>query len=242
MSKAIQIFENEQFGQIRTLTKEGEPWFVGRDVARALGYSDTADALKKHVDEEDKQILKPGETPTLKLSNYGAYIINESGLYSLIMSSRLPSAKQFKHWVTAEVLPSIRKTGGYTMDKAKQNRLDIMERNSRAREASLWLRIADKVKSDTYQQICASYASKSLAGHEVIPLPAAPQQYYTATDIGAMLGVSARRIGIIANENKMKVKEYGCWFHDKSPYSAKEVEVFRYNDAALDYFRHILDN
>ena len=83
--------------------------------------------------------------------------------------------KQFKHWVTAEV----RKTGGYTMDKSKQSRLDVMERNSRAREASLWLRIADKVKSETYQQIRASYASKILAGHEVIPLPNTPQQHYT---------------------------------------------------------------
>lgn len=240
MSKEIQIFKNEQFGQIRTLMNDGEPWFVGKDIAEALGYSNTKDALASHVDNEDKQVIQRSENATLEIPNRGMTVINESGLYSLIMSSRLPSAKQFKHWVTAEVLPAIRKTGGYTMDKVKQNRLEIMERNCRAREASLWLRIANTVKSDTYQRICASYASKSLAGHEVIPLPASDQKHYSATEIGNLLGVSARRIGILAKENDLKTEEYGSWFHDKSPYSPREVESFRYNDKAVDRFRELI--
>lgn len=103
------------------MEREGEPWFVGKDVATALGYSDTADALKKHVDEEDKELLKPGEMPTLKMSNFGAYIINESGLYSLVLSSKLPTAKAFKRWITSEVIPSIRKHGAYiTPDTLEQ--------------------------------------------------------------------------------------------------------------------------
>lgn len=117
----LKIFENPAFGQVRTLELEGEPWFVGKDVATALGYSDTADALKKHVDEEDKELLKPGEMPTLKMSNFGAYIINESGLYSLVLSSKLPTAKAFKRWITSEVIPSIRKHGAYiTPDTLEQ--------------------------------------------------------------------------------------------------------------------------
>lgn len=111
----LQIFKNEEFGEVRTVTIDNEPWFVGKDVATALGYKDTSDALKKHVSEDDKRILKPGKMPTLKMSNYGAYIINESGLYALIFGSKLESAKRFKHWVTSEVLPAIRKTGGYQM-------------------------------------------------------------------------------------------------------------------------------
>lgn len=111
----LQIFKNKEFGEVRTVTIDNEPWFVGKDVATALGYKDTSDALKKHVSEDDKRILKPGEMPTLKMSNYGAYIINESGLYALIFGSKLESAKRFKHWVTSEVLPAIRKTGGYQM-------------------------------------------------------------------------------------------------------------------------------
>ncbi|MBP5383533.1 MAG: phage antirepressor KilAC domain-containing protein [Lachnospiraceae bacterium] len=109
----LQVFRNEEFGQIRTVEIDGEPYFVGKDIAQALGYKDTADVLKTRVDEEDKRLVKVGEIPTLETSNFGAYIINESGMYSLVLGSRLPSAKQFKRWITSEVIPSIRKNGGY---------------------------------------------------------------------------------------------------------------------------------
>lgn len=222
--------------QVRAIEKNGEPWFVGKDVAEILGYSNPRDALAKHVDDEDKGVAK---CDTLG----GAQeltIINESGLYSLILSSKLPTAKEFKHWVTSEVLPSIRKTGEYKITPAQQNRLDIMERNSRAREASLWLRISAQVKSDTYRQVCASYASTVLAGREVIPLPQTTQHHYSATEIGEMFGVSKQAIGNLANKYGMKTDEYGSWYHDKSPYSAKEVDVFKYNDHAVQRFHDLL--
>lgn len=225
---------NEQ--QVRTIEKNGEPWFVGKDVADILGYSDTAQAVRKHIDNEDKGVVEM-TTPGGKQP---VTIINESGLYSLILSSKLPTAKKFKHWVTSEVLPSIRKTGEYKITPAQQNRLDIMERNSRSREASLWLRISAQVKSDTYRQVCASYASTVLAGREVIPLPQTTQHHYSATEIGAMFGVSKQAIGNLANTYGMKTDEYGAWYHDKSPYSAKEVDVFKYNDRAVQRFRDLL--
>lgn len=109
----ISIFTNPEFGKIRTVAMNGEPWFVGKDVAVALGYKDTAKALLSHVDGEDKHFVKVGEIPTLETGNYGVTIINESGLYSLILSSKLPGARAFKRWVTAEVLPQLRKTGTY---------------------------------------------------------------------------------------------------------------------------------
>lgn len=225
---------NEQ--QVRTIEKNGEPWFVGKDVAEILGYSDTAQAVRKHIDNEDKGVVEM-TTPGGKQP---VTIINESGLYSLILSSKLPTAKEFKHWVTSEVLPSIRKTGEYKITPAQQNRLDIMERNSRAREASLWLRISAQVKSDTYRQVCASYASTVLAGREVIPLPQTTQHHYSATEIGQMFGVSKQAIGNLANTYGMKTDEYGAWYHDKSPYSAKEVDVFKYNDHAVQRFHDLL--
>lgn len=225
---------NEQ--QVRTIEKNGEPWFVGKDVAEILGYSDTAQAVRKHIDTEDKGVVEM-TTPGGKQP---VTIINESGLYSLILSSKLPTAKEFKHWVTSEVLPSIRKTGEYKITPAQQNRLDIMERNSRTREASLWLRISAQVKSDTYRQVCASYASTVLAGREVIPLPQTTQHHYSATEIGKMFGVSKQAIGNLANTYGMKTDEYGAWYHDKSPYSAKEVDVFKYNDQAVQRFRDLL--
>ena len=110
----IQIFRNNDFGIIRTVTIENEPWFVGKDVAEVLGYSDTNKAVAMHVDEEDKK-LNDKSSPSF--GQRGATLINESGLYSLILSSKLPNAKKFKRWVTSEVLPSIRKTGSYIAPK-----------------------------------------------------------------------------------------------------------------------------
>ena len=92
---------------VRAVTINGEPYFVGKDVADILGYSNSKDALKKHVDDDDKQIIQRSQNATLDIPNRGLTIINESGLYSLILSSKLPQAKEFKHWVTSEVLPTI---------------------------------------------------------------------------------------------------------------------------------------
>lgn len=105
----LKIFENEEFGQVRTIVINNEPWFVGKDVATALGYANPKNAVPKHVSDEDKQstqIEYAGQRRTVT-------VINESGLYALIFGSKLESAKRFKHWVTNEVLPTIRKTGGY---------------------------------------------------------------------------------------------------------------------------------
>lgn len=109
----IQIFENSEFGQVRTILEDKKPWFIGREIAELLGYADTKSAISDHVDLEDRTILQKGQIATLEIPNRGLTIINESGLYSLILSSKLPTAKKFKRWVTSEVLPQIRKTGGY---------------------------------------------------------------------------------------------------------------------------------
>ena len=116
----LQIFENEQFGQVRTLEINSEPWFVGKDVGEILGYSNTPKAIRDHVDEEDKTV-----NDLFTVNGTKGVLINESGLYSLILSSKLPKAKEFKHWVTSEILPSIRRHGAYmtadTIDKVLQD-------------------------------------------------------------------------------------------------------------------------
>lgn len=105
----IKVFENDAFGSVRTMDMEGEVWFVGKDVAEILGYTNPSKALADHVDEEDKL----NNESLSSLGQRGGWLINESGLYSLVLSSKLPTAKQFKRWITKEVIPSIRKTGGY---------------------------------------------------------------------------------------------------------------------------------
>lgn len=126
----LQIFNSEEFGDIRTVTIENEPWFVGKDVAEALGYGNSRDALAAHIDDEDKTIIQKSDFPTLEIPNRGMVVINESGLYSLILSSKLPNAKRFKHWVTSEVLPTIRKTGSYQKPMTLEEQLQIVAKGT----------------------------------------------------------------------------------------------------------------
>ena len=118
---SIQIFSNKDFGEIRTLKIDGEPWFVGKDMADKLGYSNASKAVCAHVDEEDKRFemlnIADSQNGNVPIGQTKTALINESGLYSLILSSKLPTAKQFKHWITSEVLPTIRKTGGYVANE-----------------------------------------------------------------------------------------------------------------------------
>lgn len=144
----LAIFENPEFGHIRGLKIEGEPWFVGKDVAAALGYSDTAQAIRKHIDDEDKGVVE-STTPGGKQN---ITIINESGLYSLMLKSKLPGAKKFKRWVTSEVLPSIRKTGAYSVQGAG--------RDAPAEDAMferLWAELERKQKLNGYVDRFCSY-------------------------------------------------------------------------------------
>lgn len=118
----IQIFNNAEFGEIRTVMIDGEPWFVGKDVALSLGYARPTDAARSNTDEEDRgvsEIKTPSGTQKM-------VIINESGLYSLVFNSKLPSAKKFKKWVTSEVLPTIRKTGGYQIPQTTDGKIALL--------------------------------------------------------------------------------------------------------------------
>lgn len=120
----IQIFNNTQFGQVRAVTIDGEPWFVGKDVAERLGYTNPQKAIRDHVDDEDKgvnEMFTPGGKQQVP-------IINESGLYSLVLSSKLPTAKAFKRWITSEVIPSIRRRGGYINGQDQLSPEELMAR------------------------------------------------------------------------------------------------------------------
>ena len=241
MANEVQIFENAEFGKVRTIVKDGEPYFVGKDVADILGYADTDQAIRKHVDEEDKLTRRFNGSG----QNREMTIINESGLYSLILSSKLPAAKKFKRWVTSEVLPAIRKTGSYTAKHAKPDdaiqskRLEVMERNARTRAANLLFKIAERTNIPEYKAVCNAKAAEMVAGEMILPLPVAERKTYSATEIGAMFGVSANKIGKLANEHKLKTPEYGKLFYSKSEHSVKEVETWRYYDTVIPVFEKI---
>ena len=235
MNNELQVFNSSEFGNVRVVQVDGEPWFVAADVCRALEISNSRDAVAR-LDDDEKGV---GSTDTLG-GKQGMQIINEPGLYTLVLGSRKPEAKAFKRWVTHEVLPTIRKTGSYKTPKQSSDRDKAMLKNAQARSAKLWLEIAKNTGIQTYKDVCNAYAAKELAGEDVLPLPKVQEKSYSATDIGKMLGVSKSKIGALANKNNMKCDEYGSWFHDKSPYSGKEVETFRYNSKAIEKFRALL--
>lgn len=182
----LRVFNNSDFGEIRTLNIDGEPWFVGKDVAEILMYKNTKDAILKHVDEEDKRIIQRSENATLEnhipksvlpidferadIPNRGLTIINESGLYSLILGSKLPTAKKFKRWITSEVLPTLRKVGSYSLAQ-KPDSYTIDDPIARAKrwieEKEEYLALENKIKED---KPLVDFANKILSSDSSISM------------------------------------------------------------------------
>lgn len=159
----LQIFQNPEFGTVRTVEIDGEAWLVGKDVAQALGYSNTRDALAKRVDPEDKGVAN---CDTLGGSQ-AVTIINESGLYSLVLSSKLPTARKFRHWVTSEVLPSIRRHGLYAADELLNNPdLMIQAMEALKAERAKNLQLSEKVRQDAPKVLFAE--SVEASNHSIL--------------------------------------------------------------------------
>lgn len=241
MTSELKAFENPTFGQVRTIEIDNEPWFVGKDVAEALGYAKPENAIATHVEAEDKTTTLIQGTG----SNYKSktVIINESGLYSLILSSKLPGAKEFKRWVTSEVIPSIRKTGGYTlkpMTDYQKEQTRLKEENAHIRKAQILERLANQYEG-TYRQILHAYATKELSGKFLLPLPKLEEKTYSATEIGQLLGITANRVGLLTNRYDLKTEQYGQWFKDKSRHSDKEVSSFRYFERVIPVLQDLLE-
>lgn len=152
----LQIFNNPDFGQVRMVMIEDTPYFVGRDVAEALGYKDTVNAIKSHVDDEDRDVAK---CHTLG-GNQNLTVINESGVYALVFGSKLPNARKFKHWVTSEVLPSIRKTGGYKVEAKPMDDMEILCRAVLISDKRIKA-LENKIELDAPKVAYADYASAS---------------------------------------------------------------------------------
>lgn len=239
MKNELKIFENEAFGKVRVIEKNNEPWFVGKDVAEILGYSDTFGALKKHVDQEDRQNCQNSSFE----SNRGLTIINESGLYALILSSKLPVAKQFKRWVTSEILPMIRKTGSYSVNQDMRSKeVEARLNNSRARVASTFLKVAQMTDLLEYKHICQQKAAEVLSGVPLLPMQSINENTLSADEVGRELGISGNMVGRIANQHNLKTAEYGKYFYDKSRHCQKQVETFRYYRKVIPVIQSIIDN
>lgn len=193
----LQIFVNKELGKIRALEINNEPWFVGKDVATILGYSNSSDALKVHVDEEDK--CKKDEIVIHDSigRKQRPLLINESGLYSLILSSKLSSAKKFKRWVTSEVLPQIRETGGYIPFSQEESNEEILARALIIAQNTL----DKKNKMIEEMQPKVNYHDKVLNGDKLV----------TTTDIAKDLGMTARQLHNKLHDMKIIFKTGNHW-------------------------------
>ena len=189
----IQVFKNDRFGEVRTMVINDEPWFVGKDVANVLGYTDTRKAIRMHVDDDDKG----GDILSTPGGRQQITIINESGLYALILSSKLPQAKEFKRWVTSEVLPSIRRNGAYLTDDALARfaedpdygikLLNTLKRERTERLALMKENVTLSLENNRMKPM-ADYCAKILACPDTVTVTQIAQDYgMTAQDFNEML-------------------------------------------------------
>ena len=198
----LQVFNNAEFGSVRTTVIDGEPFLVGKDVAEILGYRDTSDALKRHVDEEDKLT----RCFTDSGQNREMYIINESGLYSLILRSQLPKARKFKRWVTSEVLPAIRRHGMYAIDEILENPdlaiaalTQLKEERTRRKELELTTAIQNQQIAELKPK--ASYYDLILQNRNTVPV----------TQIAKDYGMSGRRFNELLHDLGIQYKFRKTW-------------------------------
>lgn len=244
----LTLFNNPDFGEIRTLeTNDGKVLFCGKDVAAALGYSNPRKALADHC---------KGVTKCDTLTNGGKQelsFIPESDIYRLTFSSKLPNAEKFTDWITEEVIPSIMRTGSYSMNgKAKktspitEKRLEIQAKNAEARlmkaqaEQMKVLFEFSKLLSPEAQVLAANEVGLIITGKQIFPLPKT-EKTWSAGEVGEMLGISANKVGRLANAHGLKTDTYGITVLDTAP-NGKQIPTFRYNQHGIDKLKELLKN
>lgn len=244
MNNEIQIFNNPEFGKIRTVAVNNEPHFVASDVAKALGYEKPNNAVNQHCRYARKQGIPH---PQSKSKTLEVNVIPEGDIYRLITHSELESAKRFESWVYDEVLPTLRKTGSYSISKEdnagdeKLKRAEAMLINAKTRMANTYLKLAEiSTESSEYKNIIVAKAAQVLSGEELLPLPKQAKKTYSAKEIGDTLGISANKVGKLANANGLKVPQYGEMYRSKSEYSSKEVDTWRYYDTVIPALQELV--
>lgn len=233
--KTLTDFQSFENGSVDVKDIDGELWFCAKDVANAIEYKGNLNHWERWLDEEDRLKAQNGRTGQARNMTY----ISESALYRVLIKTDVPKAKTFERWVTKIVIPSIRKNGSYALQSAD----NVREKEIGLARAEFLRSMALEYngKSETYKQVLDAYAVKELAGEFILPLPEVKQKSYSAGEVGKMLGISANKVGSITNKNNLKTEEFGHWVHDKSPYSGKEVESFRYYDNAVAEIKKILE-
>lgn len=226
----LMIFNNPEFGKIRMLERDGEPWFVGKDIAEALGYKDATKAAREKVDDEDRGVAKM-DTPS---GQQEMTIINESGLYSLVLGSKLPSAKKFKRWVTSEVLPSIRKTGGYSLPKDYPSALRALADSEERRMALASTNATLAAENERQAQVIAEFEPIRQYVDTILESTDA----LATSQIAADYGMSAQQLNKILRDEGIQHKVNGQWLlykkHMNKGYTKSKTIKFTHSDGRPD--------
>lgn len=225
----LQIFQNAEFGSVRSITVNGEPYFVGKDVAEILGYKDTSDAMRRHVDDEDKLtrcFTDSGQSREM-------YIINESGLYSLILSSKLPTAKRFKRWVTSDVLPAIRRHGLYAVDDMLNNP-DALIEALQAYKAERMQRLALEAENAVQKQQLIEMQPKASYYDVVLNSP----DLVSITEISKDYGWSAQKMNEYLHRQGIQFKQGGrIWIlyqkYAEKGYTSTKTHTYPATDGSI---------
>lgn len=245
MSNSIRVFNykssKDQLITVSGLKYKGKPVFLAVELAASLGYTNPSKALKDHC----KSLIKLNYNESLELgfdNPKGVILAGQSDMFRLIMRSNLPSAENVQDWVCEQVLPEIMETGSYSVKKSQSGLPEYRQARTLKMSVDAITNLFDLMPnlSDEAKQCAAANIVNPIVGFEAVPLPVLEQKYYTAGEVGEMLEVSANKIGRMANKHGLKTEEYGKYFLDKSAYSSKQVEAFRYNDNGVKALRHAI--
>ena len=242
MDNTLQVFNYKEH-QVRTVEVNGEVWFVAKDVCDILEIQNVTQAVQ-NLDEDERSMHYIGRQGE-------ANIISEAGLYKLVFNSRKPEAKEFTRWVTHEVLPTLHRTGTFTVNQPQVSLEELeIRRNSlnleRAKLINSMIENPSFPMTPETRTVFAHEVFKLVSGHDYLAmLPECTEKWYTATEIGNELGISANKVGRIANAHGIKApdgesNEYGRWIFSKSQHSSREVPSFIYNENALDWFKDFM--
>lgn len=249
MNNKLELVKSFKFNDVECdiYSKDNEVFMTINQLAEVLGYKDRK-GIEKMIERnqylKDKEFSTSDKMSVLEGNRYvnrETRIFTEDGIYEVTMLSKTEIGKKFRK-VVREIIKSIRKGENKLIKTSEYQKLTAEAKlnNSRARMANILMKLADKTDIKEYKQVCCSYASTIIAGKPLLPLPKVNKRTYSATEIANILGVTANKIGILANRNNLKTEQYGKMFYDKSRYSNKEVETFRYYDEAIPRFKDLL--
>ena len=251
----LKLVASETFGDIpyNIYSKDGSPCMTSEQLGQCLGYSHPRESINKLVSRND-YLREPEFSAEVKMTSprgdtQMARVFTEDGIYEVTMLAKTDRAKEFRATIR-KVLKSLRKGDAKLVSMteyqrrivaARERSMEIQEEGNRIKRAQMWERLAKKYSGTTYEQVLDAHATFELAGEYVIALPATGEKTFSAEEIGKRAGCSGNKVGRIANAHGLKTEQYGVWVLDKSPYSNKEVNSFRYYESVVPEIRRFLD-